>query len=103
MSAKRTDAERSERRRRRDEDEPQELESLAAEAAQDRTEVQGGLECPHCGCKHFEVLHTDRVYGAIRRRRACRRCGARATSYEKIPPEGAEKVLAGKKTATGRG
>ena len=42
----------------------------------------GGLECPHCGCRHFNVLHTYRAGDGIRRRRACRNCGWETTTRE---------------------
>ena len=47
--------------------------------------AQGGLECPKCGCRHFEVIETtQRRPGAILRRRACRHCGHRVTTYERV-------------------
>jgi transcriptional regulator NrdR family protein len=42
-----------------------------------------GLECPRCGCKHFHVIYTRPTdHGRIRRRRECRHCGRRITTYE---------------------
>jgi len=42
-----------------------------------------GLECPGCGCSHFRVLYTRRaVGGRLLRRRECRHCGRRVTTYE---------------------
>jgi hypothetical protein len=42
-----------------------------------------GLECRHCGCKHFEVLYTRATWGGrILRRRGCRHCGKRMTTWE---------------------
>jgi len=42
-----------------------------------------GLECPRCGCRHFRVLYTRRAIGGrILRRRECRHCGRRVTTYE---------------------
>ncbi|NJL31983.1 MAG: hypothetical protein HC898_10315 [Phycisphaerales bacterium] len=42
-----------------------------------------GLECPDCGCKHFRVLYTRRAWGGrLLRRRVCRHCGRRVTTYE---------------------
>lgn len=42
-----------------------------------------GLECPKCGCGHFRVLYTRRaVAGKLLRRRECRYCGRRITTYE---------------------
>jgi len=47
--------------------------------------VQGGLACPRCGCRHFEVISTrSQRPGCILRRRACRHCGHRVTTYERI-------------------
>lgn len=43
-----------------------------------------GLECPRCGCPHFHVLYTRAAIGGrILRRRECRHCGRRLTTYEK--------------------
>ena len=42
-----------------------------------------GLECPRCGCAHFRVLYTRRALGGrLLRRRECRHCGRRITTYE---------------------
>jgi transcriptional regulator NrdR family protein len=42
-----------------------------------------GLECSHCGCQHFRVLYTRRAWGGrLMRRRECRHCGRRITTYE---------------------
>ena len=39
-----------------------------------------GLECRHCGCKHFRVIYTRPTWGGrIMRRRECRHCGKRMT------------------------
>ena len=48
------------------------------------TKQDYGLECRHCGCKHFRVIYT-RPYrsGRIMRRRECRDCGKRITTWEK--------------------
>ena len=44
-----------------------------------------GLECPRCGCRHFHVLYTRAAIGGrILRRRECRYCGRRMTTYEKV-------------------
>lgn len=42
-----------------------------------------GLECPSCGCHHFETVETRPRPGMILRRRACRHCGRRVTTREK--------------------
>jgi len=45
-----------------------------------------GLECPRRGCRHFHVLYTRAALGGqILRRRECRYCGRRVTTYEKLP------------------
>ncbi len=43
-----------------------------------------GLECPDCGCRHFYVVYTRPTpNGRIMRRRQCRHCGRRITTFEK--------------------
>ena len=47
-------------------------------------EDRRGLECRHCGCKHFRVVYTRPTWGGrIMRRRECRHCGKRMTTWEK--------------------
>lgn len=41
-----------------------------------------GLECPRCGCRHFETVKTTRRAEMIIRRKECRHCGARITTRE---------------------
>ena len=42
-----------------------------------------GIACPACGCRHFRVLYTRRALGGrLLRRRECRHCGRRVTTYE---------------------
>lgn len=42
-----------------------------------------GIECRNCGCRHFEVTHTEPLAcGMIRRRRTCRHCGRKLVTYE---------------------
>lgn len=49
-------------------------------------EKEVGLCCSRCGCRHFWVLRTEPVRrNRIRRRRECRHCGRRVTTYEKLP------------------
>lgn len=43
-----------------------------------------GIECPRCGCRHFEVLKTFRYPKGIRRRKECRHCGRRVNTYETL-------------------
>jgi len=48
-----------------------------------KLEEKRGLECPRCGCRHFHVIYTrPSGQGRIRRRRECRHCGRRITTYE---------------------
>ncbi len=43
-----------------------------------------GLECRHCGCRHFRVVYTRPTWGdRIMRRRECRHCSKRMTTWEK--------------------
>ena len=43
-----------------------------------------GLECRHCGCRHFRVIYTRPTWGGrIMRRRECRHCGKRITTWER--------------------
>lgn len=52
-------------------------------------EVPKGLVCRTCGCRHFRVLYTRRAWGGrLLRRRTCRHCGRRITTYEQ--PIGAQ-------------
>jgi transcriptional regulator NrdR family protein len=45
---------------------------------------QIGLVCRVCGCRHFYVLYTRaRRGGRIMRRRECRNCGKRVTTWER--------------------
>ncbi len=45
---------------------------------------QKGLVCHHCGCRHFRVIYTRRgTGGKLVRRRECRYCGRRMTTWEK--------------------
>jgi DNA-directed RNA polymerase subunit RPC12/RpoP len=45
---------------------------------------QRGLVCRYCGCKHLRVIYTRPAWGGrIVRRRECRHCGKRLTTWEK--------------------
>ena len=46
-------------------------------------EKQIGLVCRYCGCRHFYVVYTRQRPGKLMRRRQCRNCGARFTTWEK--------------------
>ncbi len=55
------------------------------QVAQPRPETldQRGLRCPKCECEHFRVIYTRRTWGGrILRRRECRHCGKRITTFE---------------------
>lgn len=48
-----------------------------------RAATKRGLQCPRCGCGHFRVLYTRPAWGGrLLRRRECRHCGRRMTTYE---------------------
>jgi len=52
--------------------------------SQPEPDKQRGLRCPQCGCNHFWVVYTRRVWGGrIIRRRECRYCGRRMTTTER--------------------
>lgn len=49
-----------------------------------------GIECRHCGCRHFYVIYTRRAAGGrLVRRRECRNCGKRMTTVEQELSDGA--------------
>jgi hypothetical protein len=51
----------------------------------ERADEQRGLVCPKCGCCHFRVIYTRAGWGGrIVRRRECRHCGRRVTTYERV-------------------
>jgi transcriptional regulator NrdR family protein len=51
-----------------------------------KREPNRGLECPHCGCRHFYTTHTEPLRdGRIRRRKVCRHCGRKVVTYETVP------------------
>jgi len=40
-----------------------------------------GLECRHCGCRHFRIIHVRSLKdGRIMRRRECRYCGKQVSA-----------------------
>jgi predicted nucleic acid-binding Zn-ribbon protein len=44
-----------------------------------------GLHCPRCSCRHFKVVYTRHIeQGRIERRRECRNCHYRVTTWETI-------------------
>jgi transcriptional repressor NrdR len=44
------------------------------------------MRCPHCGHEDHKVVDTRDAGDSIRRRRECRKCGQRFTSYEHAAP-----------------
>jgi len=42
-----------------------------------------GLECRHCGCRHFHTIYTRPKQGYILRLKECRYCGHRMTTRER--------------------
>lgn len=68
---------------------------MSARGADDREETRGargderpadlGIRCPSCGCAHFRVLATRAAaLKRTMRRRECRNCGKRVTTYERL-------------------
>ena len=59
-------------------------ESANAQAADSAAQTEKrGLECRGCSCKHFRVVYTRPTWGGrIMRRRECRHCGRRMTTWE---------------------
>jgi len=43
-----------------------------------------GLECRTCGCRHFETIETRPRLGMILRRKACRHCGRRILTRDRV-------------------
>ena len=49
----------------------------------DKQEETRGLQCPRRECGHFHVVYTRLAAGGrTMRRRRCRHCGRRITTYE---------------------
>ncbi len=63
----------------------QRMKRLMAEGSpKDNGSEQRGLQCRKCGCRHFRVVYTRAAWGGkLVRRRECRRCGARITTWER--------------------
>ena len=50
-----------------------------------RTGEQKGITCRRCGGSHFHVIYTRKVRDErIMRRRECRYCGQRVTTWESV-------------------
>ena len=48
-----------------------------------RAKEERGLKCARCGCRHFFVVYVRPARGnRLMRRRECRNCGHRVTTYE---------------------
>jgi len=51
--------------------------------SKDDNSTPRGIECPRCGCRHFETTNTEPMRdGRIRRRKRCRHCGHRIVTFE---------------------
>ncbi len=49
------------------------------------SDEQRGITCRRCEGSHFQVIYTRKVRGGrIMRRRECRYCGQRVTTWESI-------------------
>lgn len=56
---------------------------MSQQVTENDTVPKLGIECPRCGCRHFEVIYTRAASGGrIIRRRECRHCGRRITTQE---------------------
>ncbi len=42
------------------------------------------MKCPYCGTSETDVVETRDTEGATRRRRGCKECGKRFTTYERV-------------------
>ena len=59
-------------------------EPVTQRKAWDPAQDKRGLECRYCGCRHFSVIYTRRGWGGkLIRRRECRHCGKRMTTWER--------------------
>lgn len=43
-----------------------------------------GIACPRCGCCHHYTLETRKSRNKLRRRRECRYCGVKFTTFEEV-------------------
>ena len=46
------------------------------------------VNCPYCSGRNSRVIDSREINDGIRRRRQCRKCGARFTTYERLQPTG---------------
>jgi len=59
---------------------------MTSETAKTERKADYGLRCRACGCRHFRVVYTRPTWGnRIMRRRECRNCGKRMTTWEEAP------------------
>jgi DNA-directed RNA polymerase subunit RPC12/RpoP len=59
-------------------------ESLMAEKRPDAKGDERGIRCRYCGWRHTRAVYTRPHWGGrIMRRRQCRHCGKRVTTWEK--------------------
>ena len=83
--------------------EPDELRDVTViETPRDRTERQTrGLHCLGCGSDRLRVVYTrDKSCGVIQRRRECRECGGRLTTWERIVPAPCSAIAARTRSGT---
>ena len=58
---------------------------MGAKKASAHDPQERGLRCRYCGCGHFQVIYTRRAFGGkLVRRRECRHCGRRLTTWERV-------------------
>lgn len=61
------------------------LAEMAEKADAKAAEVSRGIMCPKCGCRDWRVVYKRPLTaGREQRRRACRNCGHRVTTTEKV-------------------
>jgi transcriptional regulator NrdR family protein len=59
------------------------VETVSQRKTWDPAQDKRGIECRACGCRHFWVVYTRRGSGGrLIRRRECRHCGKRMTTWE---------------------
>ena len=46
------------------------------------------VNCPYCGGRNSRVIDSREINDGIRRRRQCRKCNSRFTTYERLQPTG---------------
>jgi hypothetical protein len=73
------------------------LAEMAADAHAAAAEAGAykGIECPNCGCKHWDTRRTVREEGRIKREKYCRNCGYPMVTFEQ--PDDATSSNSGKR------